>query len=109
MKRRHATRKAVAWKATAPTIASPINRNYYDRKRHQTDTEWKDEYGPKAKAARTDTDYTTGAGGAAEDVNAEDMDKANDAIMERWYGMRGNKTEISIDLSLLHAVSPASR
>jgi hypothetical protein len=26
--------------------------------------------------------------------------------MERWYGLRGNKTEISIALSLLHAVSP---
>jgi hypothetical protein len=83
-----------------------INRRYYDRKRDQADTDWKDEHEPKAKAARTDTDDTTAAGGAADDTNAEDTDKANEAIFERWYGMRGNKTEISIDLSLLHAVSP---
>jgi hypothetical protein len=29
-----------------------INRNYHDRKRHQTDTEWKDEYEPKANSVR---------------------------------------------------------
>ena len=70
-----------------------INRRYYDRKRDQADTDWKDEYEPKAKAARTDTDDTTTAGGAADDTNAEDTDKANEAILERWYGMRGNSEQ----------------
>jgi hypothetical protein len=73
-----------------------LNRRYFDRKRDQADTDWKDEHEPKAKAARTDTGDTTAAGGAADDANAEDTDKANDAIFERWYGMRGNKSSLLI-------------
>jgi hypothetical protein len=113
MKIRHATRKAVAWEATASTIASPSRSD----STAATTTESATKPTPigemsmnrsKAKAARTDTGDTTEPGGAADDANnAEDTDKSNEAIMERWYGMRGNKTEISIDLSLLHAVSPA--
>ena len=64
-----------------------LNWQYYEQKREQ---DW-----PQAKAAHTNTDQNeiasdeTEAGGAADDANAEDTDKANDAIFERWFGMRG--------------------
>jgi hypothetical protein len=97
MTMRHATRKAEAWEATASTIASPSRSDSTAATATESATKptpiGKDEHEPKAKAARTDTGDTTAAGGAADDANAEDTDKANEAIFERWYGMRGNSEQ----------------
>jgi hypothetical protein len=58
------------------------NRQYYEQKREQ---DW-----PQAKAARTDTDHEEIANDEAEAGGAEDdtTEETNNAIMERWYGMR---------------------